>query len=616
MSRGMEIEDSIMTVTEKEKAIIENPYARKGINAVWFVAACLILVLAGRIFYLDIIRGNYYQDLSRGNRIRSIAIKAPRGKIFDKFGQPLVTNIPSIDVVAIPNDLPEQSAERGKISQTLSEVLNIGLADIKNKIEMQNRKSLEPVLIKENVSQDQSLIISERLNNLPGIALENTAIRNYESSLIFSSIIGYDGKITRDELKNSEDYLMTDYIGKSGIEKYYEKNLKGVNGSKLVEVDSSENIKKNIGSKNPESGSDLYLNIDEGLQKKIYDSILEVLDQTHTKTAAAVAINPRNGKVLALVSMPSYDNNLFARSIPSADFQSLIGNKDLPLFNRVVSGEYPPGSTLKPANAAAALSEGTISSETSLDCPGSISVNTWIFKDWKAHGIMNVRRAIAESCDVFFYSVGGGYGNIPGLGIERMKKYLDLFGFGKPAGIDLPGEVSGLVPSEQWKIDTLGERWFLGDSYHTAIGQGFVTATPIQLVDYISAIANGGILYSPRIVDKIKKSNGAEETITAPVIGKNFIAPEILKIIREGMRETVTNGTAKLLNALPVAVAGKTGTAQFGAERKTHGWFVSFAPYDNPEIAMVVLVEGGGEGNSTALPITQKVLSWYFNRQQ
>jgi penicillin-binding protein 2 len=282
-----------------------------------------------------------------------------------------------------------------------------------------------------------------------------------------------------------------------------------------------------------------------------------------------------------------------------------------------VSGEYPPGSTLKPAIAIGALTEGTISSETSINCSGSININTWSFKDWKSHGSgIDVRKAIAESCDVFFYNVGGGYGNIEGLGVERMKKYLDLFGFGKPTGIDLPGEAKGLVASEQWKIDTLGERWFLGDSYHTSIGQGFTTTTPIQLAAYISAIANGGTLYSPRIVDKIKKSSGAEEILVAPIISKKFISAEALRVVREGMRETVTNGTARSLNVLPIAVAGKTGTAQFGGEKKTHGWFVSFAPYDNPEIVMVVLMEGGGEGSSTALPITQKALEWYFNRQK
>ena len=603
-----------MTITEKEKALVENPYQRKGISVFWILTIIVFLVIAGRIFYLDMVRGAYYQGVSKGNRIRAIAVKAPRGKIFDRFGQLLVTNIPSTDVVAVPNELPSDTGERKIICQTLSEILKIEASVIENQLNEVDRGTLEPILIKENISHEQSLIISEMISKLSGIALENTAIRNYESSLIFSSIIGYDGKITRIELEKNEGYSMTDYIGKAGIEKYYEKILRGKNGAKLVEVDSRERIKKNLNSKKSEPGGDIYLNLDEGLQKKLYDSLQEVLSKTETKTAAAVALDPRNGKVLALVSLPSYDNNLFARSISEVDYKKIINDANLPLFNRVVSGEYPPGSIIKPAVAAAALSEGVIDESTILNCPGSISINTWVFRDWKTHGLVDVRKDIAESCDVFFYAVGGGWVNIKGLGIEKIKKYLDLFGFGKKTGIDLPGETNGLVPNEEWKLENIGDRWYIGDSYHAAIGQGFIAATPIQLASYVAAVANGGTLYSPKMVDKIKK-NESEEIIRSVILRENFIDSGILKIVREGMRQTVTSGSARSLNSLPVAVAGKTGTAQFGADNKTHGWFVSFAPYDNPEIVMVILMEGGGEGSSTAVPVTHKVLDWYFRQR-
>ena len=614
--QGMEIEDSIMTVTEKEDAIIEAPFKRKGVDLGWILAMVFIFILAGRVFYLDFIKKDYYSNLSKGNRIREIVIKAPRGKILDKFGTVLAENTPSIDAVVIPSDLPKNLAERQKLAVILADILNLDKKEIGDLIEAQDKNSLKPALIKENISNDQALIISEKTSGIGGVVLDKTAIRNYNESVMFSSVLGYDGKVTKKELEENPDYLMTDYIGKSGLEKSYERVLRGVHGARQVEVDSLGNIKKNLGTINPVAGDDLVLNIDEGLQKKIFDSLTSVLETTDTKTAAAVAIDPRSGAVLAMISLPAYDNNLFARGISREEYQSIISNKDLPLFNRVVSGEYPPGSTLKPAVAAAALSEGTINADTSVNCPGIINIGSWHFGDWKTHGGgIDVRKAIAESCDVFFYAVGGGYGNVPGLGMDRMNKYEKMFGFGSATGVDMPGEAGGLIPNEQWKSDKIGEKWYIGDSYHAAIGQGYITATPLQLANYTASIANGGTLYVPRMVGKIKKSEGKEEIVWPQIIRKDFVSRDVLEIVRQGMRQTVESGTAQSLKNLPVAVAGKTGTAQFGTEDKTHAWFISFAPYDNPEIAMAVLVEGGGEGHSSAVPVTREALNWYFSRK-
>jgi penicillin-binding protein 2 len=616
--KGMEIEDSIMTATEKEEAIIERPFQRNGLNAIWFFALGILLVLFVRVAYLDVIRGAYYADVSNGNRIRLIGIKAPRGKIMDKFGDVLVGNIPSTDVVIIPHDLPESQVERKKVAQTVSGILDMDLGNVETALEDQNRKSVEPVLLKENVTQDQSLILLERAQDIPGINVENAAIRNYENGSIFSSIIGYDGKITQEELKKNPDYSLTDYIGKTGLEKYYENYLKGKNGAKRVEVDSKGNATRDLGAIQPEAGSDLFLNIDEGLQKKLFDSMTSVLEKNGTKTAAAVAIDPRNGGILAMVSFPSFDNNLFAQGISNSDYQNLATDSNLPLFNRVINGEYPPGSTIKPAVATAALAEGVIKPETIISGNGgSINIGGFHFGDWKEHGPSDVRTAIAQSNDVFFYTVGGGYGGIQGLGMDRMKKYENLFGLGSPTGIDLPGESSGFIPSEQWKLDKLAEKWYIGDSYHSAIGQGFVTVTPLQLTNYISAVANGGTLYQPRIVNHIQKSDGTVENFSPKIIRQNFVSPDILQVVREGMRQTVTGGTAQPLKDLPVEVAGKTGTAQFGVGGKElHGWFASFAPFNNPEIALVILAEGGGEGNETGVPITKEVYDWYFTQHQ
>ncbi|MFA5962351.1 MAG: penicillin-binding protein 2 [Parcubacteria group bacterium] len=617
MARGIEIEDAIMNVEQKEKAIIEKPFERNGLAIVWYLVFAVLIFLFGRVFFLDIVNGKYYSLVSAENRIRKIIIKAPRGNIYDKFGNILARNSPSIDVVILPSYLPKNPEEKKMLAQNLAGVLNMNQGNVEMALLSQNDKSTDPILLKENITQDQSLILAEKINEFPGIALEKTAIRNYENSAIFSHIIGYDGKITQAEMETNKGYFMTDYIGKTGLEKSYEKELKGVYGAQQVEVDSRGEIKKNLGVISPQAGSDLILNIDQELQKKLYDSLSAILEKTETKTAAAVAIDPRTGGILALVSLPSYDNNLFASGITSDAYKSLITDKDLPLLNRVTGGEYPPGSTIKPAVAAAALSEGTISPSTIINgMGGSLSIGAFRFGDWKAHGPSDVRTAIAESNDVFFYTIGGGYGNIVGLGMDRMKKYEDLFGFGEATGIDLQGESVGLIPSEQWKKDKIGEKWYIGDSYHCAIGQGFVLSTPLQLANYTATLANGGTLYSPKLVNRIRRNNGQDSYVQPEIIRKDFISPEIMQVVREGMRQTITSGTAQTLKDVPVAVAGKTGTAQYGSQDKTHAWFISFAPFDDPKIAMVVLVEGGGEGHSSAVPVTKEVYDWYFSRDK
>jgi len=369
-----------------------------------------------------------------------------------------------------------------------------------------------------------------------------------------------------------------------------------------------------VGIIDPKPGSDLVLGIDSGLQKKIYDSLNDILIKTQTKTAAAVAINPQSGEVLAMVSLPSYDNNLFAQKISANDYSKLTQDPNKPLFNRAISGEYPPGSTIKPAIATAALSEKIITPSTIISgLGGTIRIGSYSFGDWTVHGPSDVRTAIAQSNDIFFYTLGGGYGSIGGLGMSLMKKWDNLLGLGETTGIDIGGESSGLIPDEQWKQDTFNEKWSVGNSYHAAIGQGYVTVTPLQLANYIATIANGGTLFKPHLVSQIKKNDGTVSVIQPQIIRSGFISPDVVNVVREGMRQAVTGGTAQPLKDLPVEVAGKTGTAQFGVGgSQTHGWFVSFAPYDNPQIAMVVLVEGGGEGFTSALPVTKAVYQWYF----
>jgi penicillin-binding protein 2 len=611
---GVEIEDYLLTATEKEAAKMERPLGKNWFSFFWWLVVIFMLIIFARIIFINVIKGSYYREISKGNSVRSLVIKAPRGRIFDKFGSVLVNNVPSVDISAIPIDLPFDSDKRKSEAEALAKILEINSGDIIAKFSAVDYASLNPILLKENITQNQSLILTEQLENFPGIRIEKSAIRQYVSSNIFAHILGYEGKIEKKEFDSNKGYLLTDYIGKQGIEKSYEQYLRGVHGANQIEVDSMGNSKREVGIINPKPGSDLYLGVDAALQEKLYKSLTAILEKTQTKIATAVAINPKNGEILAFVNIPSYDNNLFANKISQGDYTKLISDPDKPLFNRAITGEYPPGSTIKPALAAGALTEGTITPSTIIDGLGGVlNIGNFAYHDWKAHGPSDVRTAISESNDIFFYTIGGGYGNITGLGMDRMKKYYNLFGFGSPTGIDIGGEASGLIPSEQWKLDNIKEKWYIGNSYHAAIGQGYVTATPLQIANYTAAVANGGTLYKPHFVSEIKKSDGEIVKIKPEIIRSNFISPDIMKVIREGMRKTVTSGTAQPLNVgMPIEVAGKTGTAQFGSEDKTHGWFISFAPFNNPEIAMAILVEGGGEGYTSGVPVTKEIYQWYF----
>ena len=613
---GIEIDDAVLTVTEKDAVKMEWPLNR----SVSFIFLLCMLValgaLGGRTFYLSVVKGNEYRTIALRNSLRALIIPASRGLIYDTSGKPLVHNIPSSDLVLIPVDIPQDNNEQERLKQNLSDTFGLSRSMLDDGWGRLDFRSTLPVLLKEQLTQEESLLYLSRSRDLPGINLYQSTERNYTESLIFSHILGYEGKIKREELEAHPDYLMTDSIGKQGIEKSYESALRGKHGFQRVEVDAFGKVKKELGIVQPVAGQDLILNIDADLQKKIFDTLQATLEKNGLKRAAAVAIDPRNGGVRALVSFPSFDNNLFAAGISGEAYRQLINDPSEPLFNRVVSGEYPPGSTIKPVLAAAALSEGIVDEHTQIESRGGLSIGKFFFGDWKAHGFTDVRRAIAVSSDVFFYTVGGGHGTIGGLGMDRMKKYEELFGYGAKTGIDLGSEADGLIPDAAWKKEKIGERWYIGDDYHAAIGQGFVTATPLQVLNSIVAIANGGTLYEPRIVSQIRSADGKVTVVPPHIIRQGFIESGILRIVREGMRETVTEGTAQSLQDVPVAVAGKTGTAQFGTADKTHGWFVSFAPYEAPELALIILVEGQGEEGYNAVPIAKDVLTWYFSREK
>ncbi len=615
-TENTEIDDAILSMTEKGAVTVEWPFNRKLLFLGFFIAVTVLVFLGARVFQMTIIDGKKYTLSAERNTIRLFPIAAPRGIIYDRNGIRLARNVPSLDLVLLPKDIPDDPYEREKIIIQIKNLFSVDEETIRNAMDTKNSRPLDGVLLKENVSQDESIRFFSLPDPIPGTNLRKSIVREYEDSFIFSHIIGYEGRIRKDEFESKEGYLPTDGIGRDGVERTYESSLKGERGFLRAEVDSIGRIQRELGTIEPKPGKDLLLNIDGDLQKKIYDSLQATLEKNDLKRGAAIALDPRDGSVLALVNIPSYENNLFSKGISDDEYRKLTEDPSKPLFNRVISGEYPPGSTIKPVIATAALSEGVVTENRQIESRGGITIGNFFFGDWKAHGFTDIRRAIAVSSDVYFYSVGGGYGDVSGLGMDRMKKYENLFGYGEASGIDLSGESSGFIPDPEWKKRRFGERWYIGDDYNASIGQGFLSATPLQIVNSIATIANGGTLYEPHVARATRSLDGSLSYIDPVVRRKNFVDQHILQVVREGMRETITDGTATILSDLSVAVAGKTGTAQFRNDKEnTHGWFVSFAPYENPEIAMIVLVEGQGENGYLAVPITKEVYEWYFHKK-
>lgn len=614
-----EIDDAVLTLTQQDAARLEWPLRRTYGRWFLFLICLVLLICAGRLAYLNVIQGGEYQLMAERNSLRSRALVAPRGIIYDRFGTPLVENEPALDAVLIPGDLPSEPRSRATVLQAVYDFFQPDIEQWHGLEEHVASGAPNPVLVRSRLDQSTVVRFLTERARLPGVTLYKTASRHYIDGPVFAHIIGYEGKIQTEELSahEEESYLLTDSIGKQGIEKSYEPVLRGIHGQERVEVDALGQVKKELGVIPSQKGSDVYLTIDAALQREATALMERFLNQAGLTRGALIALDPRSGAVRALVSVPSYDNNLFVGGISTEAYSRFLQDPNKPLFNRAISGEYPPGSTIKPLLAAGALDAGTITPTTTIESRGGIRVGRFFFGDWKAHGFTDLRRAIAVSSDVYFYSVGGGYGSVPGLGMERMKLYEERFGWGRKTGIDLPGEQDGFLPTPIWKEERFDERWYIGDNYNASIGQGYITTTPLQIVNAIAAIANNGTLYQPRLLEKITALDGTTTPSTPTVLNRTLFSPAILQVVREGMRQTVTDGTAQSLQTLPVPVAGKTGTAQFGGAKQTYGWFVSFAPYDDPELAVVVLVEDQPEhATYHAVPITKALYEWYFARQQ
>lgn len=604
------------SVDIEAKDILEEKDEESTFPFFYFITVILVLILTIRLLDLQIAQGTQHRYLAEGNRLRSRDLPAPRGNIYDQNSNQLATNMASYNFEIFPADLPKDQAEREKIYDLIEEYTTFSKTDITSKVGEKGLYNLDPIILEENVDRDKAMLWEIYFKDISGVIINKKPIRKYLADSGLAHILGYTGKITQEELDSNQDYKITNDFGKSGIEQIYESQLKGTDGMQQMEVDSLGRLQRMLAVKSPLPGNNLYLTINLNLQKNMEKFLSEESRSLGGKNAVALAINPQTGGILGMVSLPYYDNNIFQSSNRNAEYQKLLDDPNTPLINRAISGVYPSGSTIKPMIAAAGLESNVITGNTKLDTSiGVIRIGEWSFPDWKVHGVTDVRQAIAESNDIFFYAVGGGWDKINGLGVNKIDEYLTKFGFGAKSKIDLSGESYGLVPTPDWKKKVKNDSWYIGDTYHLAIGQGDFLTTPLQLANAISSIANGGKLLQPHLLDKITDSAGKLlSEFPTKIVREKFISDNNIQIVREGMRQAVLSGSARQLNTLNVTSAGKTGTAQFGSGQETHSWFVAFAPYDNPQIVLVVLVEGGGEGNSTAVPVAKQILESYFNK--
>ena len=458
--------------------------------------------------------------------------------------------------------------------------------------------------------------------NIPG-QNPNEFKRFYPDGELFSSIIGYVGRIDAKELypknialpgqgQDAQTHLPFDLVGKSGVESSYENFLAGVHGKIEKSMSAKGDSLQAPLVSNPKPGDTLTLTVDASMQKALTGFLKEKMTDVKSKAGAAVVINPRNGEIVSLISLPSFDNNAIT--------PELLEDNARPLFNRALAGEYPPGSAIKPFMASAALNEHIISPTRIIKDEGKIFISsafdpsvTWIFKSWKALGPVDMRRALALSSNIYFYTVGGGYKDIQGLGIERMKTYLERFGFGAKSGIDIPGEQQGFIGTPAWKQANEKTNWYIGDTYNTAIGQGYMRVTPLQLALATTVVANKGTIYTPHVLKEVKNEEGKIIFSYQPKPIKEHIVPEeYFDIVRDGMRLAVKEGTVYRLSSLGVDLGAKTGTAQAGIGFQPHAWVTLFMPFDNPQIVVTILLEHGIGGEQSAVPVAKKFLEWYL----
>ncbi len=584
-----------------------------------------ILYLLGRAGSLQVQSGNAFFSKSQENRFLVRPVFPPRGVIYDRTGQAMVNNYPSFGLAL---EKEEFIKGEGKLDQLVAK-LSLALTkppeyfyDLGIPSRQEDLDRLPPrIALAQGISPETIVSVASELYLLPGIQIFEDYRRVYEDAFAFAHLLGFTGKISEEDLLKNSNLLAQDTIGKTGVELAYDDILRGKVGKKIVEVDAAGKETRFKLVQEPEPGQDISLSVDAELQQVAYELVQNYTQSK--KGASVVAINPKDGSILTLVSFPSFDSNSFGYSLSQREFQNVVNNQLKPFFNRAIGGEFPSGSVIKPIVGAAALQEKIIDPDKQIYDPGFVEIpNPYFpgqvsrFVDWRPNPkprFISFYDAMALSANVYFYNIGGGFKDQKGLGIEKIKQYANAFGLGSVLGIDLPGEKPGLFPDPAWK--ELAEKedplWRVGDTYNVSIGQGGVKVTPLQMAAATAAIANGGKLYRPHVLTKV----AGEEATKPEVLREGMASQEVLAEVRNAMRATVTSGTARLLSSLPVEAAAKTGTAQAGSGLP-HAWVTAFAPWQDPEIVIVVMVERAGEGSTVAVPITNEILKWYFDHRK
>lgn len=578
-----------------------------------YIVVLTFVVLVSRLGYLQIAHGQDFRVQSDENRIRLITITAPRGTFYDRNGVGLVLNRPGFSVSLVPISGPISD----DVLERLSEILGMNIEDIKKKIKRQDNP-LEPIRIKDDVGLEIVTKIEEHRNELPGVTIDIQAIRNYVNNELAAHIFGYVGEISDAELEKgkAQGYKSGDIVGKFGLEKVYDKDIRGTDGGEQIEVNVTGRPVKMLGKKEPIPGNDLVLTIDAKIQKaaeKAIDGRLHYLQtklgNINAKAAAAVVMNPNTGEILAMVSRPAFDPNWFNGGISSKNWKLINDNPFDPMQNRAISGEYPPGSTFKIVTGTAALELGKVTPEEKIFDSG----HHWLIPKGNAMnealGWIDFKTALSKSDNVYFYEMGNR------LGIDNLEKYARMYGLGDYTGINLPGESDGLVANQQYKKKVYDEDWYLSETFDAAIGQGFQLVTPIQMATVMGEVANGGHRYRPYLVSRLATASGQTiKTFEPEERGNIKVSERNLNLIRDALHEVAMPGgtAANIFEGFPISIAGKTGTAE-NPHGDDHGWFVAYAPFDHPTVVVAVIVEQGGFGADSAGPIARKILEAAFD---
>ena len=591
--------------------------------AVATVGVLLLGMLAVELAELQVRDGLRLAGLARANAVHRVVLEADRGIVYDRHGVPLVTNSPVWSLLVVPAALPEDAPARAIELVELARIA--GLDEPRLASELLAADPYLPFTVAAGLTQAQELALQERLPQLGGASIGRRSVRTYPEPLVFGHVLGYVGPIDGADVERlqGQGYQPDEVIGKVGVEAGLESALRGKDGWADVEVDARGQVVRTIATQAPVPGSSVYLSLDASLQRATASSLAAGLARDHKTAGASVVVDPRTGEVLAMVSLPGYDTNLFTHGISQADYNRLLDDPDRPLLNRAVAGQYPPGSTFKMVTAVAALQEGKITAQTLLGCPPYVDVGGWIYHNWTSSnlGLMNVAKALATSCDTFFYQVAAMVGDL------ALARYARAFGFGQAKSIEMPGVEPGVVPDRIWKqldcgvpdLNSDACRWSEGDTITFGIGQSFLLTTPLNQAVYVAAVANGGHVLKPTLVREVRDASGRILATAHPEVTSNVpVTPSNLEAVREGMREEINRpynmNVWFRIAGVPADGGGKTGTAQFGGSGlnlPTHAWFVFFAPYVSPDIAMSVFVERGELAEVEAAPIGVDIMKFY-----